>query len=112
MNLTLLFLRASFAREEFFGVPLQGSLVDEVPDRMLNLLLSNVLLAPSSSDALQLKSFLKKGPEIEGCLPRLRILLQLASADLITMLTLALRDSFFPSPATLRCDYIATHLFE
>lgn len=102
VNALLLFLRSSFAGEEFFGIPLEASFYPDVPNKVFNLLLSSQVTAPEQHE----KSILSQTATIASCTaPRLRVLLHFGgTVDILNLLSLVLRESDFfvsgPSPPT------------
>ncbi|VDN12929.1 unnamed protein product, partial [Dibothriocephalus latus] len=109
VNSILLFLRAIFAAEEFFGSPLPSELCEDVQNEIFNLLLSPSLSSVDLSRGilLNLQSLVSPvtattgGAEGSSASPtRLTVLLRLAAVDLVNMLTLVSREAFFSPPKT------------
>ncbi|VDL92890.1 unnamed protein product [Schistocephalus solidus] len=107
VNSTLLFLRAIFAGEEFFGSPLPSELREDVQNEIFNLLLSPSLSSIDLSRGMLLNLQSLASPatatigdaETSSASPtRLTVLLRLGAVDLVNMLTLILREAFFSPP--------------
>ncbi|KAL7059365.1 hypothetical protein AAHC03_013106 [Spirometra sp. Aus1] len=108
VNVTLLFLRAIFAGEEFFGGPLPSELREDVENEIFNLLLSPSLSSVDLSRGMLLNLHSLAPPAAttvaggadgtSASQTRLTMLLRLAAVDLVNMLTLVLREAFFSPP--------------